>query len=75
MLAGWTETGVISVELKVVTHGCHMGPGHLLINLLSLLHKLPQTSWVPVTHTCNPSYSGGRDQENHGWKPAQANSS
>jgi hypothetical protein len=23
-----------------------------------------------VTHTCNPSYSGGRDQEDHGSKPA-----
>jgi hypothetical protein len=21
---------------------------------------------VPVAHTCNPSYSGGRDQEDHG---------
>jgi hypothetical protein len=20
-------------------------------------------SWAPVAHTCNPSYSGGRDQE------------
>jgi hypothetical protein len=30
---------------------------------------------VPVTHTCNPSYSGGRDQEGQGLKPAQANSS
>jgi hypothetical protein len=28
-----------------------------------------------VAHTCNPSYSGGRDQEDHGSKPAQANSS
>jgi hypothetical protein len=27
-----------------------------------------------VVHACNPSYSGGRDQENHGSKPAQANS-
>jgi hypothetical protein len=27
-----------------------------------------------VAHTCNPSYSGGRDQEDHGSKPAQANS-
>jgi hypothetical protein len=27
-----------------------------------------------VAHTCNPSFSGGRDQEDHGWKPAQANS-
>jgi hypothetical protein len=26
-------------------------------------------SQVPVAHTCNPSYSGGRDQEDHGWKP------
>jgi hypothetical protein len=29
----------------------------------------------PVTHACNPSYSGGRDQEDHGLKPAWANSS
>jgi hypothetical protein len=26
-------------------------------------------------HTCNPSYSYGRDQEYRGSKPAQANSS
>jgi hypothetical protein len=28
-----------------------------------------------VAHTYNPSYSGGRDQEDHGLKPAQANTS
>jgi hypothetical protein len=28
-----------------------------------------------VAHVCNPSYSGGRDQEDHGSKPAGANSS
>jgi hypothetical protein len=28
-----------------------------------------------VAHTCNPSYSGGRDQEDHGSEPAWANSS
>jgi hypothetical protein len=28
-----------------------------------------------VAHTCNPSYSGSRDQEDHGSKPAWANSS
>jgi hypothetical protein len=28
-----------------------------------------------VAHTCNPSYSRGRDQEDHGRKPARANSS
>jgi hypothetical protein len=29
---------------------------------------------VRVTHACNPSYSGGRDQDDHGSKPGQANS-
>jgi hypothetical protein len=24
---------------------------------------------VPVAHACNPSYSGGRDQDDHGKKP------
>jgi hypothetical protein len=28
-----------------------------------------------VAHTCNPSYSGGRDQEDCSLKPAWANSS
>jgi hypothetical protein len=28
--------------------------------------------WAPVAHTCNPSYSRGRDQEDCGLKPAQA---
>jgi hypothetical protein len=27
-----------------------------------------------MAHTCNPSYSGGRDQEDHVSKPALANS-
>jgi hypothetical protein len=26
-------------------------------------------SWVPVTQVCYPSYSGVRDQEDHGSKP------
>jgi hypothetical protein len=30
---------------------------------------------VQVAHTCNPSYSGGRDQEDCSLKPAGANSS
>jgi hypothetical protein len=28
-----------------------------------------------MAHACNPSYSGGRDQEDCSSKPAQANSS
>jgi hypothetical protein len=31
-------------------------------------------STAPVTYACNPSYSGGRDQEDLGLKPARANS-
>jgi hypothetical protein len=30
---------------------------------------------MPVAHTYNPSYSGGRDQEDPGLKAAQADSS
>jgi hypothetical protein len=30
--------------------------------------------WGPVAHIYNPSYSGGRDQEDHSSKPVQANS-
>jgi hypothetical protein len=29
----------------------------------------------PVAHACNSRYLGGRDQEDHGLKPAWANSS
>jgi hypothetical protein len=28
-------------------------------------------SWALVAHACNPSYSGGRDQEDHGFKPVR----
>jgi hypothetical protein len=31
-------------------------------------------SQVLVAHICNPSYTGGRDQEDHGSKPVWANS-
>jgi hypothetical protein len=33
-----------------------------------------QHSQAPVTHVCNLSYSGDRDQEDHGSKPTWANS-
>jgi hypothetical protein len=36
--------------------------------------KYTSGSWVLVAPTCNPNYSGGRDQEDHGLKPALANS-
>jgi hypothetical protein len=37
--------------------------------------KQKKPSGALVAHTCNPSYSGGRDQEAQMLKPAQANSS
>jgi hypothetical protein len=36
--------------------------------------KKTNSWWVQVVHTYNPSYSGGRDQEDHCSKPAWANS-
>jgi hypothetical protein len=48
--------------------------------MLSLRRELKclfksQGSQVLVAHTCNPRYSGGRDQEDCSSKPTQANSS
>jgi hypothetical protein len=37
--------------------------------------NLRKYSWTLVAHICNPSYSGGREQEGCGSKPAWANSS
>jgi hypothetical protein len=34
------------------------------------MFKTQAIFWVLVTHACNPSYSGGRDQEDLGSKPA-----
>jgi hypothetical protein len=31
--------------------------------------------WAQVAHTCNPSYSGDRDQEDHDLKPILTDSS
>jgi hypothetical protein len=39
------------------------------------LFKMDHFSQAPVAHTYNPSHLGGRDKEDHGSKPAQANSS
>jgi hypothetical protein len=36
--------------------------------------KKAEMSQVPFAHACNPSYSGGRDQEDHSSKLAWANS-
>jgi hypothetical protein len=54
---------------------CLYGQGFLTAVPLSypLSPKKIRTSWAAVAPTCNPSYSGGRDQEDHGLKLDQAN--
>jgi hypothetical protein len=42
--------------------------------LISYLRNQPG-SQAPVTHARNPSYSGGRDQEDHYLKPGREDSS
>jgi hypothetical protein len=37
--------------------------------------KKKKFNWVPVAHTYNFSYLGGRDQEDHSLSPAWANTS
>jgi hypothetical protein len=52
---------------------------HLMRNVdktFELLNKCSLStshSWVPVAHACNPSYSGGRDQEDQSSKPTPPN--
>jgi hypothetical protein len=56
---------------KITEMYCHCN------NILSIKHfnkvyhihlKNILVSWALVSHSCNPSYSGGRDQEDHGSK-------
>jgi hypothetical protein len=37
--------------------------------------KMIGCNWVPVVHACNPSYLGGRDQEDPGSSQPGANTS
>jgi hypothetical protein len=48
---------------------------YLDLNFIQKMNFKMDHSRVPVAHACNPSYSGSGDQEDHGSKPAQANSS
>jgi hypothetical protein len=63
----------------VVVHVCNPSTLEAVRRVANL--RLAWTTWqdpisknkpksqVPVVHTCNPSYSGSRDQEDHGSKP------
>jgi hypothetical protein len=43
------------------------------ISMAIFSFKIALDSQVPVAHAYNPSYSGGRHQENHSSKPVWAN--
>jgi hypothetical protein len=47
----------------------------LTLHQAAMHFKSEFKGWAPVAHVCIPSYSGGRDQEDHGSKPPWANSS
>jgi hypothetical protein len=48
---------------------------HYEYGTLKPVEVILRSGRAPVTHACNPSYAGGRDQEDGGSKPARANSS
>jgi hypothetical protein len=62
-----------SLRPSQVTQGVQSSLDSIETLSQKLKKKLAEGQWL--AHTCNPSYSGGRDQEDHGLKPAQANSS
>jgi hypothetical protein len=47
----------------------------LIKGRVSMTATKEEHNQVPVAHTYNLNYSGGRDQEDHGSKTVQANSS
>jgi hypothetical protein len=61
-----------SVTCKTITTAIS---GHSPWDFKRIHLKKLTASWVLVAHTCNPIYSGGRDQEDCGLKAALANSS
>jgi hypothetical protein len=50
--------------------GSELGCLSVLSLWQGLLIMTVELSWAPVAHACNPSHSGGRDQEDHSLKPA-----
>jgi hypothetical protein len=65
---------VLNYEYLLSTYPM-LGLESTLMDKAFLVLKKLTVSRTLVAHTCNPRYSGGRNQENHGLKPAWANSS
>jgi hypothetical protein len=58
-----------------VQHLCSAGGNVTGVTIMENSTEFPTKIKVAVAHTCFPSYSGGRDQEDPSSKPAQGNSS
>jgi hypothetical protein len=59
-------TRKVAKEFKVVDK-----EGMVVLEIIAIKKEASQ---MPVAHACNPSYSGGRDLEDRGSRPAWANS-
>jgi hypothetical protein len=68
--------GIPLIKSPVTSFGAHPNNLGYLPNSQSLITSVKIfSSWAPVAHPCNPSYSGGRAQEDLSSKSAQADSS
>jgi hypothetical protein len=52
---------------------CTYYTNFIILEFTPSIYKKKIYSQVLVAHACNPSYSRGRDQEDHSSKPAEAN--
>jgi hypothetical protein len=84
--AQWRRKGTVSLASGLVKGGSEALVGRLQPRFRVTAHtsyfrscpsvwqiscfKKIMLNWAPVAHACNPSYSGGRDQEDQGLKPA-----
>jgi hypothetical protein len=65
---------LLSFDLCTLLIYANFQCGHRL-HLENLTSRLVTINQMQVAHTCNPSYSRGRDQEECSSKPAQVNGS
>jgi hypothetical protein len=66
-----SQPGQIAGETSISKITREKWTGGVVLQVQTPVKKKGQ---VPVTHTCNLSYSGGRDQEDHISKSVQTNS-
>jgi hypothetical protein len=58
---------IINIQFSQISYQGFFGATGLFKTKINL-------DWAPVAHACNPSYLGGRDQEDQGWNWPWANS-